>query len=171
MNIYMTIRPKVEDPAQKYLIHFIQNWIHLSSCVLFGKSVTGVVVVFLPVVAKCLSFAPYLPLSPFSVTLNCLIPSLLLVYSVLCSLFLFLLWSNSPFPNLLLLLLLPLLPLLLPAPLLFTLATHLSPSIRPSSGHPAITLHYRHIQHTNFTHHSTWTPSLPLSYWSKQKSA
>ena len=93
---------------------------------------------------------------------------LLFVCFVLCSLFLFLPWSNSPFPNLLL--------LLLPSMLLFTLATHLSPSIRPSSGHPAITLHYRHIQHTNFTQNSTWVPpgSAPIgrhknllsSHWS-----
>lgn len=58
----------------------------------------------------------------------------------------------------------------LDAPLLFTLATHLSPSIRPSSGHPAITLHYRHIQHTNFTQNSTWVPSRLGSHWSKHKS-
>ena len=57
------------------------------------------------------------------------------------------------------------------APLLFTLATHLSPSIRPSSGHPAITLHYRHIQHTNFTQNSTWVPSLLNSHWWRQKSS
>ena len=57
-----------------------------------------------------------------------------------------------------------------PALLLFTPATHLSQSIRPRSGHPAITLHYRHIQHTNFTQRSTWGVPLLCSYWSKQNS-
>ena len=121
-------------------------------------------------VAKLCNFL----LSPFSMTSNFLIPSFSthLHFPCLSPLFflhLSLSWSNSPFLN-------PsfsffLSPLYAPPPLLFTPATHLSPSIRPSSGHPAITLHYRHIQHTNFTQNSTWVASLLNSHWWRQNSS